>query len=87
MVYKPEIGGFISSDGLLGPVGNILGHNRYSYTQNNPVMYVDLSGCVIISIGMALAVKVQLLGSGLNDWECRGLEQFGMVFSYFEDFR
>jgi len=42
--YNPEIGRFISSDGLLGPVGNILGHNMYAYTQNNPVMFVDPSG-------------------------------------------
>jgi RHS repeat-associated protein len=42
--YNPDIGRFISSDGLLGPVGNILGHNMYAYTQNNPVMYTDITG-------------------------------------------
>ena len=35
---------FINADGLLGQQGNILGHNMYAYTQNNPVMYVDPDG-------------------------------------------
>lgn len=42
--YNPVSGRFINSDGLLGSQGNILGHNMYAYTQNNPVMYTDISG-------------------------------------------
>lgn len=42
--YDANIGRFINSDGLMGQQGNILGHNMYAYTQNNPVMYVDPSG-------------------------------------------
>ena len=29
---------------LIGPVGDILGHNMYAYCQNNPVMMVDPDG-------------------------------------------
>ncbi|QVK19577.1 RHS repeat-associated core domain-containing protein [Mycoplasmatota bacterium] len=42
--YNPEIGRFINADGLIGETGDILGHNMYAYTQNNPVMMVDPSG-------------------------------------------
>ncbi|QVK19282.1 DNRLRE domain-containing protein [Mycoplasmatota bacterium] len=42
--YNPEIGRFINSDGLIGEIGDILGHNMYSYCGNNPVMRVDPSG-------------------------------------------
>jgi RHS repeat-associated protein len=42
--YSPEIGRFINADGLLGPVGDILGHNVYAYCVNNPVMYTDSDG-------------------------------------------
>gem|GEM_PF-2195207 len=60
--YNPEIGRFINSDGLLGPVGNILGHNMYAYTQNNPVMFVDPSGKVPIPLVFAL-VTAFFIGS------------------------
>ncbi len=39
--YDSSISRFINADGLLGATGDILGHNMYAYTQNNPVMYVD----------------------------------------------
>ncbi len=42
--YNPEISRFINADGLIGKTGDILGHNLYSYCQNNPVMMVDSSG-------------------------------------------
>ena len=42
--YNPETGRFISADGLIGDVGNILSHNMYAYTENNPVTYVDPNG-------------------------------------------
>jgi RHS repeat-associated protein len=40
--YSSETHRFLNADGLLGQQGNILGHNMYAYTQNNPVMYVYL---------------------------------------------
>jgi RHS repeat-associated protein len=42
--YDANVGRFINADGLMGSVGNPLGHNMYAYTLNNPVMYSDISG-------------------------------------------
>ncbi|NLG82322.1 MAG: hypothetical protein GX490_07400 [Bacilli bacterium] len=42
--YNPEVGRFLNADGLIGSVGDILGHNIYAYTQNKPVMMVDPNG-------------------------------------------
>lgn len=42
--YDANIGRFINANGLLGPQGDTLGHNMFAYTQNNPVMYTDISG-------------------------------------------
>jgi len=42
--YNPEIGRFINADGLIGEVGDILGHNMYAYCGNNPVMRIDPTG-------------------------------------------
>ncbi len=42
--YNPEIGRFINADGLISSVGDILGHNMYTYCQNNPVMRTDRTG-------------------------------------------
>jgi RHS repeat-associated protein len=42
--YNPEICRFISSDGLVGQLGNIQSHNMYAYCANNPVMFTDSTG-------------------------------------------
>jgi RHS repeat-associated protein len=42
--YDPTIGRFISADGLVGEIGDLLTHNMYAYCANNPVMNVDPSG-------------------------------------------
>jgi len=42
--YNPEIGRFISSDGLLGQVGDTLSNNMYAYCANNLVMYSNITG-------------------------------------------
>jgi RHS repeat-associated protein len=42
--YNPEVGRFINADGLIGQTGEILSHNMYAYTGNNPVMYYDPNG-------------------------------------------
>ncbi|MBU1092948.1 MAG: RHS repeat-associated core domain-containing protein, partial [Firmicutes bacterium] len=42
--YNPEIGRFISSDGMVGNVGGIKSANMYAYCINNPVTYYDTNG-------------------------------------------
>ena len=42
--YMPEIGRFVSPDTIVPEPGNPQSYNRYSYTLNNPVKYVDPSG-------------------------------------------
>jgi RHS repeat-associated protein len=59
--YVPELGRFLNADGLLGPVGNILGHNMYAYCANNPVMYLDPSGFAWEHWGVAAIVIVILV--------------------------
>ena len=55
--YSPQLGRFISPDGVeyLEP-DNVLGLNLYAYCANNPIMYVDPSGHLAISIGLLLAI-------------------------------
>ncbi|QRG65229.1 RHS repeat-associated core domain-containing protein [Brevibacillus choshinensis] len=42
--YDPSIGRFISEDSYKGQVDNPLSLNRYTYTHNNPLKFVDPSG-------------------------------------------
>jgi RHS repeat-associated protein len=42
--YNPETGRFINADGLLQASDTVLGHNMFTYTENNPVMNTDPTG-------------------------------------------
>lgn len=42
--YDPQVGRFISEDTYKGQVDNPLSLNRYTYTHNNPLRYVDRNG-------------------------------------------
>ena len=42
--YDPELGRFISPDSIIPDLSNPQAYDRYSYTFNNPVKYVDPSG-------------------------------------------
>jgi RHS repeat-associated protein len=42
--YNPEWGRFINADGIIGQTGELLGHNLFMYTKNNPVNMSDKSG-------------------------------------------
>ncbi len=44
--YDPEVGRFISADGVVsGAGGSVQGYNLFSYCMNNPVNMSDESGC------------------------------------------
>lgn len=48
--YNPETGRFINADGMLKASNTVLGHNMFTYTENNPVMNTDPTGyCVFAS--------------------------------------
>jgi RHS repeat-associated protein len=42
--YNANTGRFLNADGILGSKGDILSHNMYAYTKNNPVMLTDGTG-------------------------------------------
>jgi RHS repeat-associated protein len=78
--YDPEIGRFLSSDGLLGQTGDILSTNMYAYCANNPVMYTDSDGYLsekrtspvsewaMIVAGAILLLTERERPQGLFDW-------------------
>ena len=42
--YDPALGRFVSADSIVPEVGNPVAWDRYAYTLNNPVKYIDPSG-------------------------------------------
>jgi RHS repeat-associated protein len=61
--YNPQTGRFISSDRLLGDLGEIKFHNTYAYTENNLVMFIDPNGEFIISfIVISIAITTITIG-------------------------
>jgi RHS repeat-associated protein len=42
--YNPEFGRFINADGIIGQTGELLGHNLFTYSKNNPVNMSDDNG-------------------------------------------
>ncbi|WP_083861606.1 RHS repeat-associated core domain-containing protein [Clostridium sp. UBA4548] len=39
--YNPEWGRFINADGIVGAAGELLSHNAYAYSMNNPINKQD----------------------------------------------
>ncbi|WP_084628954.1 MULTISPECIES: RHS repeat-associated core domain-containing protein [Paenibacillus] len=46
--YDPNAGRFVPKDPYQGTIANPLSLNRYSYVENNPLIYVDPSGQYIM---------------------------------------
>ena len=65
--YDPEVGRFISADStqLLEP-NTINGLNLYAYCGNNPVMNVDPSGRIILSLIIGLAIAGGVVGGAIG---------------------
>ena len=42
--YNPQWGRFLNADGYVSTGTGLLGYNMYAYCNNNPVMYMDLTG-------------------------------------------
>ena len=73
--YQPTLGRFLQRDsidpGLLGRGPQ--GHNRYSYVENNPVMYTDPSGHMTDSEQRAFRDALQSVGIPTLDPPCVSL--------------
>jgi hypothetical protein len=82
--YNPEIGRFINADGQIN--GGIIGDNLYSYTNNNPVMYVDYNGkapvAVIGSIVGILKDMFSGIGGSLIDTSKEILKSISKIYPY-----
>ena len=46
--YDPLVGRFVNADGIVGANGGIMGYNMFAYCNNNPVMYVDPNGFMVL---------------------------------------
>ncbi|MCA1032512.1 RHS repeat-associated core domain-containing protein [Bacillus timonensis] len=44
--YNPEWGSFLNADRYRGSTGELLSHNVFAYSLNNPVMFKDPSGYI-----------------------------------------
>ncbi len=68
--YNPELGRFLNADGLLSTGQGVLGHNMFSYCQNNPVNCSDPTGHIsewlILGIGIALCAIGHYIGSRIT---------------------
>ena len=88
--YDPSIGRFISPDVLSildETKGHINGLNLYMYCNNNPIMYVDPSGCfalttIIILTLIAVGVVAGGTAAGVISYSkgYRGWELVGYIF-------
>ncbi|WP_139488293.1 RHS repeat-associated core domain-containing protein [Brevibacillus dissolubilis] len=71
--YDPAVGRLITEDSVKGQVDNPLTLNRYTYTHNNPLRYVDPTGNVIdtiADIGFVAYDTYQLVSN--PSWENAG---------------
>ena len=80
--YDPEIGRFISLDSIdyLDPE-SINGLNIYAYCGNNPVMNVDPSGHIVLSLIIAAVIgaAVAALTSVISQWLTKGTINWAQV--------
>ena len=64
--YDPEVGRFISADGLLGANQDLLSYNLFAYCSNNPVNCSDPTGQYVLEGAVLLGiVAAAFLGTGI----------------------
>lgn len=64
--YNPQIGRFISADGILGETGNLLTQNMYAYAGNNPVMNLDPNGDFYGTLFIFTVLTFAILGGSTS---------------------
>lgn len=60
-VYDPVIARFMTPDPIVDQIHNLQDHNRYSYVNNNPLMYTDPSGYLKLGKIFRAAVAIAAL--------------------------
>ena len=74
--YAPYIGRFISEDSYWGEDNNPLSLNRYTYTHNDPIQYLDPTGYAVIKKGSqgdgVVAIQEMLKDLGYNTGKVDG---------------
>lgn len=54
--YDPNTGRFINADGYISTGTGMLGHNMYAYCNNNPVMFIDPNGKLLILVLVVIVI-------------------------------
>ena len=87
-VYDPALGRFMTADPTLQAPANLQGYNRYSYTLNNPLGYVDPSGyswkkwrkaviAIVVSV-VTYGVATELMAAYTASASVGGASAFGV---------
>ena len=75
--YDPYIGRFLSEDSYWGEDDNPLSLNRYTYTHNDPIQYLDPTGHAVIKKGAqgdsVVAIQEMLQDLGYNTGKADGI--------------
>ena len=84
--YDPNTGRFISADSIeyLGADGSLIGYNLYAYCDNNPVMYTDPSGNLLISTAVLIGAIIGAVvgaGAGFGIAVYKDYQDDGVVFN------
>ena len=73
--YDPNAGRFVSKDPYEGSIANPLSLNRYSYVENNPLIYVDPSGNMHTEMGIVYSESARKKIAGYKRIYTYGLKQ------------
>lgn len=66
--YDTETGRFQAADTYLGDVSEPLTLNRYSYTTNNPIMYIDPSGHFLLTALVVGVIAGAVVGAAVGGY-------------------
>ncbi len=64
--YNPEWGRFINGDSVLGATGQLLTHNMFTYSLNNPVNMYDSDGRFAITLAFVAVKAIFVIAAALT---------------------
>jgi len=85
--YDPAMRRFINADAFASTGQGFLGFNMFAYSQNNPVMLVDPSGCIVTSWDRAYLSEEDVLDIAKYtiDWEYYSSQGCNTIANIFHD--